>query len=355
MKTHILLSAAVVLSVPSSRATVVLTQINLAGAVASQSSDPFGFPASGVINGNVSGHNPDFNHTNNAPVEWVKVEVPANVNVDVIRIFNRTDCCADRLNGAVVKAFSDVAMATNVYTSSAISGSLRRMDFDFGGTQSLRVVEVSHQNQYLHIGEVQLFTKSNVILPLGTNLSTAGIAAATPNMSSQWGGGSFTSAGIYPSEDAVDGLFTNFNHTADFGAGQAPSDQWWNMDFGEAMQIQEVNMSNRGDGCCPERLRDITVQVLDGSGTPVWTSVLLNPGNSMGSPGTIPLDIASLNGGVPVTGNQVRITRLRDAASSGGDSYTLSLGEVAIIGGSIPEPAGLLCLALGLISLRRRR
>ena len=36
--------------------------------------------------------------------------------------------------------------------------------------------------------------------------------------------------------------------------------------------------------CCGSRLRDITIEVLDGAGAVVWTSALLNPNNVLGGP-----------------------------------------------------------------------
>jgi hypothetical protein len=48
------------------RATSVLSAVDLKnGAVASQSSNPYGFPAERVIDEVTTGANPDFNHTNN--------------------------------------------------------------------------------------------------------------------------------------------------------------------------------------------------------------------------------------------------------------------------------------------------
>ena len=94
---------------------------------------------------------------------------------------------------------------------------------------------------------------------------------------------------------------------------------------------------NRGDLSFPERLRDITVEVLNAAGTAVWTSPLLNPANVLGGPVSIPLDIQAANGGNPVLGKQIRITRTVDAAATEADAHILSLGEVTIMGGSRPD------------------
>lgn len=307
-------------------ATPVLTPVSLAGAVASESSDPFGFPASRAIDGNTNGWNPDFCHTNNG-AEWWRLDLAAPTNVDVIRVFNRTDCCSTRTNGAIVNAFD--GSLTNVYASAPFAGAPRVSDYTFSSTQSVKRVEVDLTGNYLSLAEVQLFTKALVSLPLGTNLSTVGLAGLKASQSSAWGGGDYASGGVFPPERALNGSTADFTHTGD---GQT-SNQWWKADLGETMRLQTVTLANRGDGCCPERLRDITLDVLDSGGSVLWTSGLLNPGNVLGSPAQIFVDIQAANGGNPLEGNQVRVTRTTTNAGSH-DGYILALGEVTIVGGS---------------------
>ena len=320
------------LGVLPSRATIVYVPISLSGigATASESSDPYGFPASRAIDGNTSGANPDFNHTDAGSTEWWNVVLASGLTADGIRIYNRTDCCGDRLNGAVVRAFSDAAMSSTIYTSAAIAGSPGKIDLLFPTPLSVLAVDVTHHNQFLHMGEVQLFTKTNVVIPLGTNLRTVGLPNVSLSQSSTWGGG------VFPASQAWDGNTGNFSHTAD---GQT-SNQWWKVNLGEAMRLQQVQLFNRGDGCCPERLQDITVEVLDTTGAAVWTSPLLNPGNALGSPPSITLDIQAANGGNPVIGAQVRVTRTSNLALGGHTGYILALGEVVVTGGSTLDTDG---------------
>ena len=127
------------------------------------------------------------------------------------------------------------------------------------------------------------------------------------------------------------------------------------------MLLESVSIFNR-TSCCGERLRDIVVTILDGNGAEVFNSGTLNPGNSLSSPGSIPLDITTLNGGTPIVGKTVIITRLVDnvnTGNSGDDRSVLALGELEIIGGSIPVPEPSSALFIGLaaccIVLRRRR
>jgi len=131
-----------------------------------------------------------------------------------------------------------------------------------------------------------------------------------------------------------DGNNGNFTHTA---AGEdIPA--WWQVDLGEELLLEQVVLHNRDD-CCESRLRDITVEVLDASSGVVFTSQLLNPENIDGGPATIDLNLVALNGGSPVVGQTVRVTRTPDPDLSGtggagnaDEADVLSLGEVEVFG-----------------------
>ena len=139
---------------------------------------------------------------------------------------------------------------------------------------------------------------------------------------------------------AIDGNLGNFTHT-DAGVN-LPS--WWQVDLGEMFVLEQIVVHNR-DSCCQSRLRDITVEVLDANDSVVFTSSLLNPENVLGGgvansgPATLDLDLLALNGGSPVFGQTVRVTRTPDPDLSGSngsgnndEADVLSLGEVEVMG-----------------------
>lgn len=136
-------------------------------------------------------------------------------------------------------------------------------------------------------------------------------------------------------ERALDGNPNTFTHT---DSNNNTDDHIWQVDFGQDVVLEEVTLTNRQD-CCAERLRDITITLLDSSGTTVYTSALLNPTDPL-QPGRNTLGFLGNSGGnliedfgTPTTCRTLVVTRTPDGddpnPSNGG---ILSLGEVTVIG-----------------------
>lgn len=124
---------------------------------------------------------------------------------------------------------------------------------------------------------------------------------------------------------AVNGDLNDFTHTV--AADDAPV---WRVTLPDARWIDRVVLHNRR-GCCGSRLRDITVRVHDADDAVVWTSPVLNPENTLGSPATLQVEPG-------VEGRVVSVTRTPDPDFSGGagngdEATVLSLGEVEVFAG----------------------
>jgi hypothetical protein len=169
----------------------------------------------------------------------------------------------------------------------------------------------------------------NAAPPPASNVAPAGTASQS------------TTNGPYAATLGTDGVLTNFTHT--LGTDSAA---FWNLEFNGTATIHSITMRNRGDGCCPERLRDITISILDGTNTAIWTSTLLNPENTgytyNTGPASLTVDLVALTGAA-VQGRHVRVSRTADPDGSGipgapagyntvDAQNVLSLGEVEIIG-----------------------
>lgn len=159
-------------------------------------------------------------------------------------------------------------------------------------------------------------------LCVGENVALAGAATQSTN---------YPCCGGFPAGLAIDGNLGNFTATA--ADDPAPE---WEVDLGSPKSIATIVLYNRGDGCCQERLRDITVAILDAAGAEIeFQSELLNPANTLGGPPYLALKLTELAGG-PVSGQVVRVTRTPDPNAVGDDASLLSLGEVEICTGSPP-------------------
>ncbi len=93
-----------------------------------------------------------------------------------------------------------------------------------------------------------------------------------------------SSSGIgwgYPPEWAVDGITSgnNFYHS-DCNMELDPLDpipcegdgSWWEVDLGQPLDFDRIELYNRNDGCCPERLNGTIVLALDAARNVVFTS-----------------------------------------------------------------------------------
>ena len=138
---------------------------------ASQSSTGFGGLAERAIDGNRSGSYFDVqsvSHTNNGDpdpaaglFEFWEVALDQAYNVGAVLVFNRTDCCQERLdpfrvslwNGTSEVAHADVDTFLADITGPSISG----MSFDFGGTLGDRVRVQLRAQDYLHLAEVEVY------------------------------------------------------------------------------------------------------------------------------------------------------------------------------------------------------
>jgi hypothetical protein len=136
---------------------VMLPPANLAtGQAATQSSEGWGGAAARAVDGNSNGAwgGNSCTHTQNAATEWWQVDLGASASIGGVAIYHRTDCCQDRLGGAVVtvSATADYSSGTACGTVDVASVS----SVDCSGTEG-QFVTVSHANQYITICEAEVY------------------------------------------------------------------------------------------------------------------------------------------------------------------------------------------------------
>jgi len=162
-------------------------------------------------------------------------------------------------------------------------------------------------------------------------------------------GGSVTSSGAtwpgFPASWITDGNDNSLTHP---DAPQNPGAYNFTIDLAGYYNLTSLDLRNRMDGCCPDRLSNFRVEILDPSQSPVWTGDIRTDGSNSGVAG---LDTVTGAMGVgSFSGQYIRITNL------GGGNYSPQISEVRAFGTLVPEPSSaLLILASALAFVRRRR
>ncbi len=141
------------------------------------------FSADKAIDGDLSGSDRagSLTHTATEAGAWWELDLGRVVDIDTIRVWNRTDCCTDRLSDFHVLVSEQPFASTNLNNTLAQSGVL---DFHTTGNAGRQTdVKVATQGRYvrvqlsgtnaLHIAEVQVFGSKRTDL---TNLAIGGTA-----------------------------------------------------------------------------------------------------------------------------------------------------------------------------------
>ncbi|MEO1514113.1 MAG: RICIN domain-containing protein [Bacteroidota bacterium] len=139
------------------------------GKKATQASTAYNSPAGNAVNGNTSGlytrdASNDITHTKDAKDNWWQVDLGQIYDIDKIVIWNRTDCCQDRLQNFYVTAWATNPVAGNIKKGFGTSGphSFKKGDGpnkvltgEFVG-RYIRI-HMTNGTKPLSLGEVQVF------------------------------------------------------------------------------------------------------------------------------------------------------------------------------------------------------
>lgn len=283
--------------------------VNLAlNRAATQSTDPgWGGPASKAVDGNTSGNWLDgsVTHTNYDNQAWWQVDLGATQWVQSVELWNRTDCCPERLlnfNVILLDSSQSVVSTVNVSGNGGTPSTLQ-----ISGTARYVKVQLVGTN-YLSLAEVKVW---GMAAPANLALNKTATQSTDPG----WGG---------PASKAVDGntdgnwLNGSVTHT------NYDNQAWWQVDLGSLQWVQNVELWNRTD-CCPERLSNFNVILLDASQT-VVSSVNV-PGNG-GTPSTVQINGTARYVKVQLVGtNYLSLAEVRVMGQTGGSGtlrYVLS-------------------------------
>jgi hypothetical protein len=125
---------------------------NLArGKQARQSSTGYGGDAGRAVDGNTSGDISanSVSLTNNQPQDWWEVDLGAIYNIGLIKIWNRTDCCSERLSNFYVMVSEKPFSSSNVNDSLAQPGIWSSHNSGTAGRTT--EIKVNAQGRYVRI------------------------------------------------------------------------------------------------------------------------------------------------------------------------------------------------------------
>lgn len=200
-----------------------------------------------VVDGNIN----NFDHTNSDNQAWWQVDLGSVQSIDTISIWNRTDCCAERVQNFWIFV-SDVPFTSNtvggVRAFHHVAQAGRPSEIRINRSGRYVRVQLESASQYLNLAEVQVW---------------ATIASGRENFA---GGSTNTShASFYEGLDSeravdgrVDGQFADYSLTHT----QSQANAWWEIDLGRLQSIDRIDLWNRSD-CCRDRLTNFYVFVSD--------------------------------------------------------------------------------------------
>ena len=142
---------------------------------------------------------------------------------------------------------------------------------------------------------------TTVTPPTDDNLALNGIATQS------------TTLGSKAASRAIDGLTKGTGNSA-FTAAQGPN-AWWQVDIGSNQNIGDINIFNRTDNCCINRLSNFTVYVIDSNGNTTYSQTVTTTPD--------PSETVNASGAL---GQFVRI--------ESNNTFTLNLAEVEVYGGT---------------------
>ncbi|HWO18473.1 MAG TPA: discoidin domain-containing protein [Kofleriaceae bacterium] len=219
-----------------------------AGRPASQSSTAHGGIAARAADGNTDGNfaNSSVTHTNLEAQPWWQVDLGGISDIGEVVLYNRTDCCAERLANFDVQLSSD---GVNWQNAAYVAGQAPAK-LVFVGHVSSRFVRVRLRGTgELSLAEVQVkpwnLAAGKLTSQSSTYLGASASRAVDGNTDGNYSSGSVT----HTNEEAQ---------------------PWWQVDLGAVTDIGQVVLTNRTD-CCSERLADFDLQVSSDAAT--WQTV----------------------------------------------------------------------------------
>ncbi|XP_063690821.1 uncharacterized protein LOC134823326 [Bolinopsis microptera] len=220
---------------------------------ASQSSTGWGGNAARAIDGNTANSwtQNSCTHTKASGTAWWVVNLGALYKVHKVVIYNRMDCCGDRLDGAQVEAFSGSNFVKQCGQIDYQSGK-DSYTIECGDTIADLIKIIQTSGDALTLCEVETYGEK-------VTFSKYQLIDSDDRQASQsstgWGGNAAR---------AIDGNTANSWTQNSCTHTKASGTAWWKVNLGVLYKVHKVVIYNRMD-CCGDRLDGAQVQAFHGS------------------------------------------------------------------------------------------
>jgi len=211
----------------------------------------------GVTNGNYTQVN--GTHTNSDANAWWQVDLGSVQPIENVVLWNRTDCCPERLSNFYVFVSDDPFTSTNLASTIAQSGVSSYYVYNTAPSETVFAINRSGRyvrvqlagTNYLSLAEVQVWAPASA-----TQANVAG--GRHVSQVSTW-----TTPHPFPPELGVNGI-TNSNAIGDyFLTANTAANDWWELDLGSVQPISSIDLWNRMDCNCADRTTNFYVFVSD--------------------------------------------------------------------------------------------
>jgi len=181
------------------------------------------------------------------------------IDVDSIRIWNRSDQYANQLANAYVlvsdQPFTSDSLAAMRADANVVEYQLpsdTRTFYDLKVDRNLRYILMADPEQnFVNVAEMEVFGSD----PSSTTVQEVNLArAGTATQSSDW-------SAQFPASNAISGVTSGYAYTAGgLAHTKNEANPWWQLDLGQTEQIDKITIYNRTD-CCTDRSKDFHIFV----------------------------------------------------------------------------------------------
>ena len=207
------------------------------------------YGAENAIDGDTSGST--FAHTARSPNHWWQLDLRKPIDIDSIRIWNRSDFALEQIQNTSVLVSQQPFATTTLAEMRAEEGVFEyqlpastESFYDLKVDRSARYIRLADSGEnFVNVAEVEVFgSDPSETVTEAVNLARAG----TAKQSSDW-------SASYPASNAISGVTSGRASTAR-GLAHTRDDQnaWWELDLGQTDQIDRITIYNRTD-CCTDR------------------------------------------------------------------------------------------------------